>query len=342
MTAPTPAAPSPLDHEEIDRLWIEAASEVGLRVERTHAAYAASDGRGAISIGVRESLDVDDSVAQLVFHELCHALVEGGAGWNRPDWGLDNTSERDLVREHACLRVQAHLADAHALRALMIPTTVSRAYYAALPALALTSTEPDPAIALARAAVERASELPWRKPLARALRGTAAFVRGNRRWSPLAEMHPLGFALGPAAERCATCAWSYDGGRGAPGRRCRQGAGSDANGPRVDDDFPACARWEPPVACARCGACCREAYHVVSVRVRDPVVWKQPDLVERDGPRFRVRRQGDRCAALDVTDGATGRAYACRIYDDRPQTCRDFQEGGAHCLSARRRVGLSA
>ena len=32
---------------------------------------------------------------------------------------------------------------------------------------------------------------------------------------------------------------------------------------------------------------------------------------------------------------------ACEIYEGRPQTCRDFTLGGEHCLTARRRVGLS-
>jgi Fe-S-cluster containining protein len=31
----------------------------------------------------------------------------------------------------------------------------------------------------------------------------------------------------------------------------------------------------------------------------------------------------------------------CVIYDDRPRTCREFTLGSAHCLSARRKVGLS-
>src|SRR5262245_31654704 len=107
---------SVLDDGRIDRLWIDAAARAGFRVERTREAYASTDGRGAILIGARETLDDDDSLAQLVLHELCHALVEGEPGLRAPDWGLDNTGDRDLPREHACLRLQAHLADAHALR----------------------------------------------------------------------------------------------------------------------------------------------------------------------------------------------------------------------------------
>jgi Fe-S-cluster containining protein len=80
--------------------------------------------------------------------------------------------------------------------------------------------------------------------------------------------------------------------------------------------------------------------------VRDPVVWKQPDLVERHGHRFEIRRDGERCAALtdrrnDEARAPSERIFTCSIYEDRPQACRDFAAGGRHCLDARRRVGLS-
>ncbi len=166
-----PFGRSPLDDHRIDRLWISAAAHVGLRVERTLEAYASSDGRGAIFVGAPETLDVDDSLAQLVFHELCHALVEGEGGLVTPDWGLENTSDRDRVREHACLRLQAHLAGAHGLRSLMAPTTDSRGYYCALEEAALDGT--DPACVVARAGLSRAQEAPWKDALARALADTA-------------------------------------------------------------------------------------------------------------------------------------------------------------------------
>jgi Fe-S-cluster containining protein len=98
------------------------------------------------------------------------------------------------------------------------------------------------------------------------------------------------------------------------------------------------------VDCLTCGACCREAYHSVAVSVRDPVVWKQPGLIVRDGHRWSLLRAGSRCAALEGGAAAGPGAppsYHCRIYEDRPRTCRDFEQGGRHCLTARRRVGLS-
>jgi hypothetical protein len=332
---------SPLAREAIERIWIDAAARLGFRVVRTNDAYASSDGRGTISIGVGEALDVDDSVAQLVFHEICHAITEGETALTRPDWGLENADvgAAHQVREHACLRFAAHVADAHGLRELLAPTTDYRAYHDALPGDPLADGD-DPAIAIAREAAARAAAPPWRAPLGDALAATAAELAR-------AAVHPLGFPLGPANETCGSCAWLYLGGRGKAVERCRQAAAPNADGPRTRREAPACARWEIPVDCATCGACCREAYHSVTVSVRDPVVWKQPDLIERHGHRFEIRREGERCAALvdrrnDAGRGQGDRIFTCSIYDDRPQACRDFASGGRHCLDARRRVGLSA
>lgn len=144
----------PLDTTAVDAVWERAAAAVGLRVRRDESAYASSDGRGNLHIGARHTLDADDSLAQLVFHELCHAVVQGEDGWTLADWGLDNTSDRDEERERACLRVQAHLAAAHGLRDLMAPTTVVRPYYESLPPDPVAGVEPEAIIA--RAALARA------------------------------------------------------------------------------------------------------------------------------------------------------------------------------------------
>lgn len=63
--------------DPLDELWLACAAEVGLRVRRTADAYASTDGRGTLSISTPEHLDADDCLAQMVFHELCHALVQG-------------------------------------------------------------------------------------------------------------------------------------------------------------------------------------------------------------------------------------------------------------------------
>jgi hypothetical protein len=329
-------APSLLATKSVDEIWRDAAAEIGFRVERTLDAYASSDGRGVIAIGADATLDGDDAFAQLVFHELCHAITEGEGALARPDWGLDNVAAH-AVREHACLRVQAAISGRFALRALMTPTTDYRAYYAALPADPLAACE-DEAAAMAAAAVARFDASGWRGPIEAALGASAALIgRGATR------LHPLGFPLGPAAETCGSCAWLYVGGRGGAVPRCRQTAPAVGDGARTAPEHPACARWEQPVDCRSCGACCREAYHSVTVSVRDPVVWQEPELIVRNGHRFEIRREGSRCAALEVlpAPGPSGPAYRCTIYEHRPHACREFAAGGRHCLEARRRVGLS-
>jgi hypothetical protein len=270
-----------------------------------------------------------------VFHELCHAITEGEAALQKPDWGLENVPEH-VVREHACLRVTAALSDPFGLRGAMAPTTPYREYYAALSEDPLRAPEGDgadaEAVALAVAACARFAKSTWRAPIEAALAETAAAL------AP-AGTHPLGFALGPAGESCGTCAWAYDGGRGVAVTRCRQSAPPNGDGARTARSHPACAHWEPAVDCRTCGACCREAYHSVTVSMRDPVVWQEPDLIVRHGARFEIRREGPRCAALKVEGPAS---YTCAIYEHRPRPCREFAAGGRHCLDARRRVGLSA
>jgi Fe-S-cluster containining protein len=344
VTSKSGDTPSVLSSAPIDEIWRRAVAQLGLRVVRTDQAYATSDGRGVIGIGIDATLDGDDAFAQLVCHELCHAITEGEGALGRPDWGLENVAEH-VVREHACLRVQAHIAARFGLRGPMAPTTSYRGYYEELPADPLQAGA-DPAIPIARDAVARFDRSAWRAVLEGALAETAALLeRSDPRPS-----HPVGFPLGPGGETCATCAWLYSGGRGAAVARCRQTAPAVGDGARTDPAHQACVRWEPPVDCRTCGACCREAYHSVTVAVRDPVVWQQPDLIVRTGHRFEIRREGDRCAALTVAQappdapngGPPAPAYTCSIYEDRPRPCREFTAGGRNCLEARRRVGLSA
>jgi hypothetical protein len=356
------ASQSPLATPAIDEIWRRAATTIGFTLSRTQDAYATSDGRGEIAIGATDTLDGDDALGQLVFHELCHAITEGEASLRQPDWGLDNVPEH-VAREHACLRVQALVSDRFALRAAMAPTTPYRDYYAALPADPLAGAAGDgDAVARAAAACARFDASTWRAPIEQALSETAAAI--GRAKDDARAAHPLGFALGPAAETCGTCAWAYDGGRGVAVTRCRQSAPANGDGARTARGHRACVHWEAIVDCRTCGACCREAYHSVTVSMRDPVIWQEPDLIVRHGPRFEIRREGSRCAALvqmgtlkgSPSPPAMGSArqslaapdavvegpsYTCAIYENRPRPCREFAAGGRHCLDARRRVGLS-
>jgi Fe-S-cluster containining protein len=101
--------------------------------------------------------------------------------------------------------------------------------------------------------------------------------------------------------------------------------------------------------CIDCGACC--AHFRVSFH------WSESDsklggatpaeLTTKIAPHHVAMRGtcGDapRCAALD---GAVGRSVRCRIYEQRPSPCREFQAswvGGVHserCDAARRVHGL--
>ncbi len=337
-------------HRYVDPLahiWVGAARRIGLRVTRSPDAYAATDGAGGLAIGDDTQLDADDSLAQMIFHELCHSLVEGLESFTQPDWGMDNTGPAHDWREHACLRVQFVLAHRHGLATVFAPTTDFRAFWDTLSGDVLADRT-DPSVQLAVAALRRAAQPPWSPALLEALAATgriaheaAAFaaptLAAQPLWStvvPAPAPHPTGLPAGLANATSGGCAWRYQQ-RGAP--RCRQA------GTRIDDQWRACERFEAALDCQTCGACCREAYHSVEIARRDPAVRARPDYIVDRGTYLEVRRAGPRCAALcgGEPTAATTTRYHCVIYDDRPRTCRDFTLGSEHCLTARRRVGLS-
>ncbi|QDT74684.1 hypothetical protein [Lacipirellula limnantheis] len=160
-------------------VWIRAAKEMGIRIVRSAEVNASWDGAGVLTIGTPETLDLDDSLAQMILHEVCHALCEGPDSLTKQDWGLDNFNPAKRVHEHACLRLQAALADQQGMRAFFASTTMFRAYYDRLPADPLADGD-DPAIALARAGWQRAQGGPWSAPLREALERTALIARALR------------------------------------------------------------------------------------------------------------------------------------------------------------------
>lgn len=356
-------------------IWTACAEQVGFRVRRTSTVYASSDGRGTLLIGTDDTLDADDSLAQMILHELCHALVEGEDGEALEDWGLDNQSNRDRWREHACLRLQAYLAASVGLRGFLAPTTAFRmSFWDVLPADPFAAPDTaggrrEASCVAARRGAWRASQTRWAVPLKAALAATAAVAKAlhdacsmqrvpARRvpeasvaqrseaaelpllWEatePQPPLHPAGHAIVAAyyaGHGCHDCAWFFV----LRGRwRCRHGAPA-----ALPDDAPPCARWEAAeeLECRSCGACCREAYHSVEVSAAEAVNRKHPELVLLRDTHRKLRRTGERCAALVGGETATD-AFSCSIYPDRPRSCREFERGGAHCLDARRRVGLS-
>ncbi len=162
--------------DPLDVVWLTTAQRLGMRVERAHDVFASWDGAGTLHIGSRDQLDRDDTLAQMILHEVCHALVEGPDAFGAKDWGLCNHDGRHLPHEHAAQRLQAALADTRGLRRFLAVTTDFRPYYDALPNDPLADG-PDPAIPLARAGWERARRGPWAQTLDEALDATAVMAR---------------------------------------------------------------------------------------------------------------------------------------------------------------------
>jgi Putative zinc- or iron-chelating domain len=344
-----------------DLIWLQAAQALDITVVRSAEAYASWDGKNTLTLASDADLDPDDCLAQMIFHELCHLLVSGEQARTQVDWGLDNTSPKDLVFEYATNRLQAALAQAYGLRTFMAVTTVWRAYYDALPRDPLAAGA-DAAIALARAGFERASKAPFRAVLHAALTATSALADSLRPLAPTDSLwratqgqHPLGFRLhANTALRCRSCAWAIARRDGKFGCRQTRPGCAPANYSLADNAAPlrnkiisdeqsACEHYEPtlpPQACFSCGACCHRGFDVVEVGANERFARQHPALIEvRSADRCVVPRPGGHCIAL-TGNGSSAEPYLCQHYDERPRSCRQFEMGGDACLVARRRAGI--
>lgn len=342
--------------DPLSLIWLACARAVGIDVVRSSEVYASFDGRRTLTLSTDEHFDEDDSLAQLIFHELCHALVAGPRGQKKPDWGMENVDARDLEQEHACHRVQAALADLHGLRAFFAVTTEHRSYWDVLPADPLGPGD-DAAIPLARDAYELATEGPWSAALMQALARTARLAEtmrelelpANSLWRRTRPLHASGFPLGDdASGRCGDCAWSHRRKRGMGCRQLetRRSAPPNIAPPRaLDEGMAGCTRFEPRLdddSCAPCGACCREGFDRVELGRREKPGAQLLALVVVDGFGPHLPRPGGLCVGLDPAAAAAAPArYRCSVYRDRPRACADFAIAGEACLTARRRVGLS-
>lgn len=318
-----------------------------MRVERSADVYASWDGERTLTLASAQDFDADDSLAQLIFHEICHALVASPSQRQHPDWGLSNTSDRDLVFEHACHRVQAALARPYGLRSFFAVTTEWRDYWDALPEDPLAACD-DPALPSALRAFSQAQTEPWAGVLGRALEDTARLSEIARRvapddslWQRTRARHISGFLAHERADlRCGGCAWSRRQGKKLG---CRQSERVGRPALRVEAATSACEHWEPQLdeeSCKSCGACCREGFDRVELRRNDTLRKKHPELVREDHWGVFVPRPDGRCLPLSG-DGKRA-PFRCEVYDDRPRSCREFEIGGSACLVARRRVGLSS
>ena len=357
--------------DPLDHLWISAAHELGFKVERSPHGYAHTDGKGTIYIANPEELDDDDCLAQMILHELCHALVQGEDSFGKPDWGLTNDERSesypgDVSRELACLRVQASLLRPHGLRRLLAPTTDYRAFYDVLPRRPLDDAPP-PESKLAQEGLSLAHHPPYRRVLSEALTATAELHRAVAKalrqrppsaptdnaqptlWqsSPPPKLHKSGLPMSdgvfdaPGDASCADCAFLRPPDKRGAAYRCQRTAVEETSGKVVIPTTAACALFEPPLDCQTCAACCRHAFALVPVNPSDEINWRHPQLVGKVGKDLTVLRspEGRCCGALAGTDQE---GYRCQIYSDRPRTCREFSSGTFNCLEARRRVGLDA
>ena len=169
--------------DPVDLIWLNAAAEMGMRIERSAEVNASWDGHSVLTIGSPETLDPDDCLAQMILHESCHALCEGEQSLSKTDWGLESFNPDKKVREHACLRLQAMFADRYNMRSFYASTTIFRRYYDQLPADPLGDGD-DPAVEIAREAWARANRSQWAKPLDDALRRTAMIADAIKNIAP--------------------------------------------------------------------------------------------------------------------------------------------------------------
>ena len=163
--------------DPLEAIWLYAARRLGIVIVRSDEVFASWNGDGTLTLSVPAGFDADDCMAQMVLHELAHALVQGAGAWQESDWGLHNTDGRDLAAEHAAQRVQAALAQPFGLRSFVAVTTRWRDYYDGLPADPLAGPDADPAVRLARLAFARSRRPPWRDAIDDALAATAAIAR---------------------------------------------------------------------------------------------------------------------------------------------------------------------
>jgi len=161
--------------DPLDVVWLTTARRLGFRVHRSPDVYATSDGQGNLTLSDAAGFDPDDTVAQMILHEVCHWIINGEETFHQPDWGFDLDWQVDW-REYACQRLQAALADLGGARKSLATTGTYRPYYDRLgpdPLAPLDDSEEERHICeQTRLALERSRGAPWGEPLLDALRAT--------------------------------------------------------------------------------------------------------------------------------------------------------------------------
>ncbi len=96
--------------------------------------------------------------------------------------------------------------------------------------------------------------------------------------------------------------------------------------------------------CMTCGACCA-SFVCVDVKPDNPIsskdcwdITKQGENIEFTVDRYIKRKEEDfSCVALE---GKIGKEVSCRVYENRPRMCRQFEAGSDRCHAVRRAYNL--
>ena len=236
---------SPLARPNIERIWITAAEEIGLRVVRTGDAYASSDGAGRIcdrdrrSPGCRRrgrAADLPRALPRAVRRPRERGAARLGARQHRRGAGgrragararvpASASASRDTVRP-----ARAHGADDGVPRVSRSHLPSIRSPTTAIPAIAFRSRAPRP---------RARPQAPWQGAIMRAMR----LDRGAR-WSTRSDFAPAPRIKAARPARGVTWAGAARPCCAAASRRTATAwAGASAS------DTPACDRWETPVDC---------------------------------------------------------------------------------------------
>ncbi|HMU40845.1 MAG TPA: YkgJ family cysteine cluster protein [Pseudomonadota bacterium] len=340
----------------LDDIWTAAASQLGLSVARSKEGFVYTDPRGHRLVLAADTQDTADDVARLVFFDLCSAFVRGETSFDAPVWGLLEGTQ-SLLQQRATMRLQAALLRRYGLRKRLAPPTSRTAslgdFYESLPRLPFSSASsdvPNEERTCAERGLALAHKPPYRRVLHDALWATAQLGRAPQpnlsQNASAPRLHKSGLPMSDGtfeAEKgatCQDCAFLRNPEKRGSAHRCEQTALSGTAGKVVKPDAAACALFEPPLDCQACAACCRHAFELVPVLPTEEMCVKHPQLVQKSGKCLTVARDPDKkcCAVLGKTESGH---YRCRLYAERPNTCREFTAGSANCVEARLRIGIA-
>lgn len=89
--------------------------------------------------------------------------------------------------------------------------------------------------------------------------------------------------------------------------------------------------------CISCGACCSYKWSWPVLKRDRSDCKKIPQEMQRmDYPLMKTK--DNRCIALD---GIVGSCVSCKIYFDRPNSCRQFTPNSELCLEARNKLKIN-